>query len=342
MQWDSLHSILRMLYEDMMPLCEKITGIASGVAGLGALLYISYRVWQSLARAEPLDLFPLLRPFAIGLCIMFFPTLVLGSLNGILSPIVTGTHEIVEQETLKMNRLQQDKDLLERENLSRDPRSAYLVSDEQMDREIEALGWSPNDLMTIEAMYEKRGFYIFRSMIVDFFRWLLELLFKTAALVIDTIRTFYLIVLSILGPLAFSISVFDGFQSTLTGWLGRYISVYLWLPVTDLFSAMLSRIQVLSLQKDLELMSSDPFYFFDSNNIVYLIFLIIGIFGYFTIPSVAGWIVQAGGFGAYNRKLTQQGSKLTNFVASAAGAALGTGYRKIRGAIKASKPSNDK
>ena len=265
-----------------------------------------------------------------------------GSLNGILSPIVTGTHEIVEQETLKMNRLQQDKDLLERENLSRDPRSAYLVSDEQMDREIEALGWSPNDLMTIEAMYEKRGFYIFRSMIVDFFRWLLELLFKTAALVIDTVRTFYLVVLSILGPLAFSISVFDGFQSTLTGWLGRYISVYLWLPVTDLFSAMLSRIQVLSLQKDLELMSSDPFYFFDSNNIVYLIFLIIGIFGYFTIPSVAGWIVQAGGFGAYNRKLTQQGSRLTNFVASAAGAALGTGYRKIRGAIKASKPSNDK
>ena len=33
--------------------------------------------------------------------------------------------------------------------------------------------------------------------------------------VIDTIRTFFLIVLSILGPIAFAISVWDGFQNPL-------------------------------------------------------------------------------------------------------------------------------
>lgn len=85
---DNMHGILRQLYTDMMTLCEGMTSVASGIAGLGALLYISYRVWQSLARGEAIDLFPLLRPFALGICIMFFPTLVLGSLNGILSPVV--------------------------------------------------------------------------------------------------------------------------------------------------------------------------------------------------------------------------------------------------------------
>ena len=30
---------------------------------------------QSLARAEAIDVYPLLRPFAIGLCILFFPTI---------------------------------------------------------------------------------------------------------------------------------------------------------------------------------------------------------------------------------------------------------------------------
>ena len=74
--FDNLHQILQNLYVDMMPLCSQMTGVAKGLAGLGALFYVAYRVRQSLARAEPIDVFPLLRPFALGLCIMFFPTLV--------------------------------------------------------------------------------------------------------------------------------------------------------------------------------------------------------------------------------------------------------------------------
>lgn len=73
--FDNLHQILQSLYTDMMPLCSQMTGVAKGLAGLGALFYVAYRVWQSLARAEPIDVFPLLRPFALGICIMFFPTI---------------------------------------------------------------------------------------------------------------------------------------------------------------------------------------------------------------------------------------------------------------------------
>ena len=35
----NLHEILQALYQDMMPLCEKLTGVAKGIAGLGALFY---------------------------------------------------------------------------------------------------------------------------------------------------------------------------------------------------------------------------------------------------------------------------------------------------------------
>ncbi len=90
MKFDNLHQILRSLYEQMMPLCGDMAGVAKGIAGLGALFYVAYRVWQSLARAEPIDVFPMLRPFAIGLCIMFFPTVVLGTINSILSTRRTG------------------------------------------------------------------------------------------------------------------------------------------------------------------------------------------------------------------------------------------------------------
>ena len=54
MNFDNLHQILRSLYEQMMPLCGDMAGVAKGIAGLGALFYVAYRVWQSLARAEPI------------------------------------------------------------------------------------------------------------------------------------------------------------------------------------------------------------------------------------------------------------------------------------------------
>lgn len=60
-EFDNLHQILLSLYDEMMPLCADMTGVAKGLAGLGALFYVAVRVWQSLARAEAIDVYPLLR-----------------------------------------------------------------------------------------------------------------------------------------------------------------------------------------------------------------------------------------------------------------------------------------
>lgn len=331
MDFENLHQILRSLYDEMMPLCEDMAGVAKGIAGLGALFYVAYRVWQSLARAEPIDVFPMLRPFAIGLCIMFFPTVVLGTLSGVLSPIVQGTAKMLETETLDMNEYREQKDKLEYEAMKRNPETAYLVSNEEFDKQLEELGWSPDDLVTMAGMYIERSMYQMKKGVRDFFRELLELLFQAAALVIDTLRTFFLVVLSILGPIAFAISVWDGLQSTLGQWFTRYISVYLWLPVSDLFSCMLAKIQVLMLQNDIAELQGNPDYSLDNSNCVYIIFMLIGIVGYFTVPTVSGWIVQAGGGGNYSRNLNRTATKAGGFTAGAGGAALGNIGGRIRG-----------
>ena len=323
MDFENLHQILRSLYDEMMPLCEDMAGVAKGIAGLGALFYVAYRVWQSLARAEPIDVFPMLRPFAIGLCIMFFPTVVLGTLSGVLSPIVQGTAQMLEAETLDMNEYREQKDKLEYEAMKRNPETAYLVSNEEFDKQLEELGWSPDDLVTMAGMYIERSMYQMKKGVRDFFRELLELLFQAAALVIDTQRTFFLVVLSILGPIAFAISVWDGFQSTLTQWICRYVQVYLWLPVSDMFSTILAKIQVLMLQSDIERMQADPNFSLDSSDGVYIVFMIIGIIGYFTIPTVSGWIIQAGGMGNYGRNVNQTDGKAGGFAGSVAGATAG-------------------
>ncbi|MBA5630364.1 conjugative transposon protein TraJ [Moheibacter lacus] len=304
MEFENLHEILRSLYDEMLPLSAEMAGLAKGLAALGALFYVAVRIWQALSRAEPVDVFPLLRPIAIGLCVMFFPTIVLGTINGVLSPVVSGTHGILEDQVLDLNLLQEQKDLLEREAMLRNPETAYLVSDAEFDKKLEELGWSPSDLITISGMYIERSMYNVEKSIRDSFREILEVLFQASALVIDTIRTFFLIVLSILGPIAFAISVWDGFQSTMTQWITRYVSVYLWLPVADLFSAMLARIQSLIIESDIDKLS-DPDFIPDPSNTVYIIFMIIGIIGYFTIPTVTGWVIQAGGMGNFGRNINR-------------------------------------
>lgn len=322
--FDNLHQVLRVLYDEMMPLCSNMTGIAKGIAGLGALFYVAAKVWQSLARAEPIDVYPLLRPFALGLCIMFFPTFVLGTINTVLSPVVKGCNRLMETQTFDMNEYRAQKDRLEYEALMRSPETAYLASDEEFDRQLEELGWSPSDMVTMTGMYMDRAAYNIKKSVRDWFRELLEMLFQAAGLIIDTLRTFFLIVLSILGPLAFAISVYDGFQITLTQWISRYISIYLWLPVSDLFSSVLARIQTLMLQKDIQELS-DPNFIPDGSSTVYVIFMIIGIVGYFTIPTVTSWIVSAGGTSAYNRNVARAGS--------VAGAAVGAASGKVAGKL---------
>ena len=289
--FENLHQILSNLYQEMMPLCADMIGVAKGIAGLGALFYVAYRVWKSLASAEPIDVFPLLRPFAIGLCIMFFPTLVLGTINAVMSPVVKGSHTIMEKQMEDVSVLQAQRDALEYEAKIREGKE-WLVNDDVYEEKLSELGLRQIGT-EISMRWEYSWYNIklwFRQLVSDFF----ELLYNAAGLTIDTLRTFFLVVLAILGPLSFALSIYDGFQSTLTNWISRYISVYLWLPVADIFSAVLSKIQALMLQADITALQ-DPSYLPDGLNGVYIIFLIIGIIGYFSVPTVAEWIIQSGG-----------------------------------------------
>jgi conjugative transposon TraJ protein len=321
MDFENLHQILRNLYTEMLPLSANIAGVAKGLAGLGALFYVAHRVWQSLSRAEPIDVYPLLRPFVIGLCIMFFPTVILGTINAVMSPVVRGTHQMLQTQTFDMRQYRQQKDRLEHEALLRNPATAWLVDSEIFDQQLAELGVLdfPEKMM----MRAERAAYNVKREIRKWFQELLEILFQAAALVIDTIRTFFLIVLAILGPIAFAFSVYDGFQSTLTQWISRYLSVYLWLPVSDLFSSILARLQILMLQNDIDRLMNDPNYSADASNTVYIIFMLIGIVGYFTIPTVANWIISAGGMGGYNRNLQTAAAKTGALAGAASGAVTG-------------------
>lgn len=326
--WGNLHGILRELYDRMLYLCDDLTGVVTGIAGLGALLYVSYRVWQALARAEPVDLFPLLRPFCIGLAILLFQPVVLNTLNGVLSPLVVGVHQMLEKEMLNMQDYQEKKDRLEWEEQIHNSAYGVLLPDEQYDGQLQQMQLPDGDQQVLDSMYEVSNMFSLKHWLLCFVRWLLELLFDAASLVIDVLRTFHLIVLSVVGPLSFAFSVYDGFQGTLVQWFARYITVYLWLPVADLFSCMIAKLQTLSLEREIEMIGSGN-WIPDASNTTYILFMIVALFGYFCVPSIASWIVQASGLGAYNRKLSGAASQVGNVAGALVGASVGNATGRL-------------
>ena len=125
-------------------------------------------------------------------------------------------------------------------------------------------------------MYAEHATYQTKQWSMKMVHYLLELLYHATGLIIDTLRTFILIVLVMLGPIVFGIAVWDGLSDSLTEWFSRYISVCLWLPVSSILTALLTKIQVLMIEKDIEVLS-DPNYLPDSKTWYYIVFFFIGI-----------------------------------------------------------------
>ncbi|WP_316778769.1 conjugative transposon protein TraJ [Pedobacter antarcticus] len=297
-----LQSVLDKVYAEMIPLCSDMIGLARGVAGFGALWYIASRVWRQIASAEPVDVYPLLRPFALGLAILLFPAL-LGVMNGVLNVTVAGTSAMKLDSDAAIKALLKKK---EAELKKSDKWKAYVGTDGGGDRArwykltnpkessgtgegwIESIG---NDI----KFWADRQDYKMRHSFKQFISEVLELLYQAAALCINTMRTFFLIVLAILGPIVLGFAVYDGLQHTLTVWLARYINIFLWLPIANIFGAILGKIQQNMLKLDISEVQQNGDTFFSSTDTAYLIFMIIGILGYFSVPTIANYVVHAGG-----------------------------------------------
>lgn len=309
----SLHAVLETLYKDMMPMCKDLMGVGSGIACFAALFYIASRVWRQIANAEPIDFYPLFRPFVLGFCIMSFPY-VIGLINGIMQPTVSGTAAMVNNSDQAIAVLLKQKEEAVKNS---DHWKMYVGENNSGDKERwlkYTHGLKQTEETPEEGFFESVGsdvafamdkvYYNFRNSIKAWMSEVLKVIFEAAALCINTLRTFQLIVLAIIGPLVFGLAVFDGFQHTLTAWLAKYINIFLWLPVANIFGAIIGKIQENMLKIDIGQVQHAGDTFFSDTDIGYLIFMIIGIVGYFTVPSVANFVVNSGGGGALGQKIT--------------------------------------
>jgi conjugative transposon TraJ protein len=324
-----LQQVLQQLYNEMLPLCSQLIGVGRGLAGFAATWYIASRVWGHISRAEPIDFYPLFRPFVIGFAVLIFPS-VIAMINGVLSPTVTATAAMVDNSDAAIaTLLKQKEEAIEKSSIWQ----MYVGEDGSGDRDkwyqYTHPGEDPSDEGWMEGIGNDIKFamakasYNFRNSVKEWMSEVLHVLYMAAALCINTIRTFYLIVLAILGPLVFGIAVFDGLAHTLMIWVARYINIFLWLPVANIFGSIIGKVQEKMIALDIQQINQNGDTFFSTADTAYLIFMIIGIIGYFSVPSVANYIVHAGGGNTLlykvNSVFSSSASKTINTVSGSVG-----------------------
>jgi conjugative transposon TraJ protein len=330
----SLHQVLDQLYEEMMPLCKDLIGVGRGIAGFAATWYIGSRIWRHIANAEPIDFYPLFRPFVLGFAVLVFPS-VIAMINGVMKPTVTATSAMVKNSDAAIAQLLKMKEEAIKKTIYW---QMYVGESGDGDRDKwykyynpgEEEGWFEGIGNSVRFAIAKAS-YNFRNAIKQWMSEILKILFEAAALSINTIRTFYLIILAILGPLVFGLAVFDGFQHSLTVWMARYINIFLWLPVANIFGSIIGKIQENMLKVDISQIQQSGDTFFSSTDAAYLVFMIIGIVGYFTVPSVANYIIHAGGGNTLLHKVSSISMMSSSATANTAATASTSMARDIYG-----------
>jgi conjugative transposon TraJ protein len=325
-----LNKILQGAYDSMMERADMLVGVARVLGASGAFLYIGARIWSHLAQNESIEVFPLLRPFAIGMAIIMFPV-TLSVINGFLNPITLATRDMVDGSNANIEALlKQKQEVLKATKKYKwyvEPNGKDAWMTENVDPEADFL-----DKVGFDIQFSMQRFeYNLRMTIKQWMYEVLRVLYEAAALCINTIRTFFLIVLSMLGPVAFAISIFPGFSQTLTHWLARYINVFLWLPVANVFGSILGFIQEEMIKLDIFQITDGGDTFFTATDTAFLVFMVLGIVGYFTVPTIAGWIITAGSWGGAVRPV----NTITSMVAGGAAGMAASGAGTVAGGVGA-------
>lgn len=197
------------VHEKFFPIVEDISGVVGGIISIATLLYLGSKIWSSYAKNEPIDVYPLLRPFVIAFLCANFSTMVCRPIDALIEPISSflyekKTTELVTRETVK-NALSHD-----------------AVQPEKAKGSGGIMNWLNNAWDSLmEHLFELIGLCM--DIIIGFLQFILSFILMCS-------RVFFLSILCIMGPIAFAVSLFPGYQQTLTQWIAKYVSISFWLP----------------------------------------------------------------------------------------------------------------
>ena len=274
---------------------EKLSGLTElcfFLCGMFALIYFGNLLMKTWAKGSPIDFHILIRPFVIGIVIMNF-SLVYNLVDGILSPINAYTENLAVDK----------KELLKEKEKLEKVRTEFREKEAALEAEGTTF-WSNIFKVSSVTTFFEHLLDNCINLLLKSLEYFASIIFGAIKLTLRVVSYAFRIILIVLGPFAFAMSVLPAFKSNWTSWLGKYINVCLFIPIANIMDVIINKLNVLLTQTHIEYYKeaisalTDSMSSVDSSlmsiTISYIIFLIAFIILYLMIPNIASYIVSAG------------------------------------------------
>ena len=240
-----INKMLQSILDTNSSAMSNMIGAAKIVAFIGAFILSAFVAFDMFL-GKALDWKKIARIVIVSFGIGFYGTFI-SFINAPLDLIVKTTETAVMNDGTLYEALEQANRKEERDNIENAKHDGRL-------KEIAATeGWVDAALTStgnpVAMIASKLDFFDvvniergFREMLIDFFQWLMISLARLAIIILNIVRTFFLIVLSIFGIFSIAFSVYPGMEGSFFSWLQKYINVYLWLAAAYVLEGMIVRL----------------------------------------------------------------------------------------------------
>ncbi len=300
--------LLDGLFDRLASELSLFTNDAQALCAIFMLLYFGLKSYGMLSGDKPLEIVPLLRPFALSLVIFLWP-LFIETINLPIEIVTLKSKDLLKDRIDEVDAIQ----VVRRTKMAKIARK--LIEDsaelEKFDSASEDEGFKILGVDFGKIFDEIKGYYIIilsklRYLLVELLEFLVITFYQVCSYLIFFLQIIFASILIILGPFAFAFSVLPGFNDAYLHWIARYISVSLYTGIGYIIMSLSMLLIRYALEKELLLLdfvlqNETAFFFYISSNDgstnFYLVSLLVGGLAMLTIPIISTWIISTAGVG---------------------------------------------
>lgn len=281
---------------------------AQALAAIFMLLYFGVESFKMMTGDKKLEIVPLLRPFAIGLVLMFW---------GPFIDCISFPGEVITAKSKAMFNNQIDEvELLSRNRYALIDSVAMelLTTSVEVERAEDEANKDKWSIMGIDfsAIGDKiAGLYVyvvakFKMLLFNFAEFVIVTFWQVCIYFVFFLQILFRAILIILGPISFAFSVLPAFRDAYIQWIARFVSISLYSCIGYIVLSVSLVVMQYGLEREIEILeyalkneAAFVMYVGTMSGGVnsFILTALLGAFSMLTIPFVSTWIVSTTGVG---------------------------------------------
>lgn len=323
---EKLDSIFKSCTSDL----GEIMNASLLLCGLFSLIYVGNIVWQSWCKGDSINIYALFRPLAIGFVIANFThfVVVLDTMCGWVSiPTQNLIHQCATSGNDKVqSAISTSKSLMGNDKKGNKDNSSNgvvlngeggsYVMDSYRDEEQKGEESSWKDALADKIV----------EGIMDGIEGILSVISLVLAIGILLVAFVSKLILIYLGPFAFALSLIPYFSRSISNWIGRYVTVSLYVPCINIICYAMMRIRQVAV--DPKVMGEDAGFLY------FLILSVASGLAFLSVPSLTNYVVESSGAGGMTGESRSAGQKMAKMAGRQAISAISSAKGFIANKLK--------